>query len=437
MYKEKVFIITQNEIVNTTGGAITSFTDISKFLCEKYDVYAICYTKETRNPNLDERIKFINLYNYYGGRNTFSKAINLFIKENRPSIILFFFAYLYVNAKLSKKYNDIPRILLFRSRPDFYFAVHKKTKHLKDIYINTISQILFPSYHKLLPEYIRNKNVVCIPNPTKSVLKYINTDAENKKIIYLSRIDCWKGHEFLIKSFALIANKYKDWTIDIYGQSQPPELELQLKKLVKSLHLENQIHFCGVTKNPFETFINYDFCVFPSYFEGFPNGLSEALSVGLPAVGFKGASGVNELIIDNKNGLLAEEDYSDFAEKIEILINDKKLRSKFSQEAVKSMKKYDYNIIKDTWINLINETLSNKCTEQSKELYSVSEKYELFSINKLLSMQNSNMKFSYRNFAEKIFSIKNYYSNSCKKILTILGMKITIKKQLKENGSGY
>ena len=431
---KKIFIVTQDAIVNTTGGAITSFINISNFLSEKFDVYGICYANEKGKPNLNKNVRFINLFDYYSDTNNFSNAINRFIRENKPDIILFFFAFLYVDAKLAEEFNNIPRILLFRSRPDFYFAVHQNTKNLKNLYTNTISQILFPSYHKLLPDYIKNKQVVCIPNPTKSVLEYVDTAVEHKKIIYLSRIDCWKGHEFLIKSFALIAYKYKDWTIDIYGQSQPPQLELQLKELVKSLNLENQIHFCGVTKEPFNIYLNYDFCVFPSYFEGFPNGLSEALSVGLPSIGFKSASGVNELIINNENGFLTEETYQDFAEKIEYLINNKELRSKFSARAIELMKKYDCLQIKNTWINLVSNILENNLSSLNSDFDSSACGYELFSIDKLLSMQNVSSKFVYRNFAEKIFSLKNYYSSSGKKkILTILGIKITIKKRIRGN----
>lgn len=426
----KVFIITQDAVVNTTGGAITSFISISEFLSEKYEVYGICYSKENGEPNLGKNVKFVNLYNYYNGEEDFSSAINRFIGDNKPDIMIFFFAYLYVDAKLKDEYKKIPRILLFRSRPDFYFAVHKNTKHLKELYINTVSQVLFPSYYNLLPTYIKKAPVVCIPNSTKPILESISNQNENKKIIYLSRIDCWKGHEFLIKSFALIANKYKDWSIDIYGQSQPPQLEIYLNDLVKALHLEKQIHFCGVTKQPFKTYLNYDFCVFSSYFEGFPNGLSEALSVGLPAIGFEEASGVNELITDNKNGFLTKEKYMDFAEKIEILIKDRELRSRFSIEAKKSMERYDYDLIKNTWINLVADILANGISNLDADFRAstTSSNYKLFSINKLLSMQDVNTCLKYRNFAEKIFSLKRYYSNSGKKkVLTILGIKITIK----------
>lgn len=435
--KKKVFIIVQDAVVNTTGGAITSFVNISNFLSEKFEVYGICYAKENGRPKLNDNVKFINLNNYYIEDKDFSSAINHFIKDNKPDIILFFFTYLYVEANLSEEYNEIPRILLFRSRPDFYFAVHNNNDYLKDVYVNTVSQILFPSYYKLLPDFIRSNSVVCIPNSIHTADELINTNVERKKIIYLSRIDCWKGHKFLINSFSLISKKYPNWSIDIYGQSQPPQLEYELKTLVNSLNLENQIHFCGITKDPYKIFLNYDFCVFPSYFEGFPNGLSESLSVGLPAIGLKGASGVNELIIDNVNGFLVDDSYFEFANKIEILICDRKLRSIFSKNAIALMRSYDLEIIKEKWIDLISSVLNKKIFSLKFEMDSLSCKYKLFSVDKLLSMKNENNKLSYNNFAEKIFSLKKYYEGSRKKkIMTIFGIKILLnRKQFIKQGS--
>lgn len=38
----------------------------------------------------------------------------------------------------------------------------------------------------------------------------------------------------------------------------------------------------------------------PSFWEGFPNAVAEALAYGLPAIGFAEAEGVNSLIFDGK-----------------------------------------------------------------------------------------------------------------------------------------
>ena len=49
---------------------------------------------------------------------------------------------------------------------------------------------------------------------------------------------------------------------------------------------------------------NSSFFVFPSLWEGFPNALVEAFREGLPAIGLRSTSGVNQLIVDKKNGLV-------------------------------------------------------------------------------------------------------------------------------------
>ena len=108
------------------------------------------------------------------------------------------------------------------------------------------------------------------------------------------------------------------------------------------------------------------------------------------------------------------------------------LHSKFIANAKVLMKKYDCLQIKNTWIDLISNILNNNISSLKSDFTSSACEYELFSIEKLLSMQNINTKFEYRNFAEKLFSLKNYYSNSGKKkILTIIGIKITFKKKIK------
>ena len=48
----------------------------------------------------------------------------------------------------------------------------------------------------------------------------------------------------------------------------------------------------------------------PSRFEGFPNALAEAVAYGLPAVAYRGVSGVEELVVDGRNGLLANDEAS-------------------------------------------------------------------------------------------------------------------------------
>ena len=424
--KNKIFLVIQPQVTNVIGGAITVFINLSNMLVKNgYDVYGICYNEILGKPSsLNEEVKFINLYEEYSDLN-FSQAINKKTEEVSPNLIIFFFPFLYVDANLSEKFSNIPRILMFHSRPDIYFKFNDIKDELEPLYCNTTAQILFDSYKKFLPEFIKSENVITIPNGLKQQNKTINTNTEHKKIIYLSRIDLWKGHKFLIKSFKLIAPKYPDWTIDIYGQSEPPEFEEELKKLVKEKKIENQIFFKGITSNPTETMLNYDFCVFPSYLEGFPLGLTEAQSVGLPCIGLKGCSGVNELIINDYNGYLAEEKIEDFAQKIEKLILSKETRTLFSKNAKISAEKYNSEIINKKWIDII-EKIINKIPIESVSTSATIAQNDFFPIDRIISTTHRKLKWY-----QYIFSIKNQLKY---KILTILGIKIKYKRKKKNNG---
>jgi len=429
MSQKKIFIVSLSEITHVVGGAITITINMCNFLVKAgYEVYCICSDNiDGRPQQIDEKVNFINLAYRYNGQ-PFSKAINQLAEEVKPDLFIFFFSFLYENAQLSAGYINTPKVIMFHSRPDFYFQNNcDKLKKLYSCDKNIISQILFDSYKSLLPDFIRNRNVITIPNGVKTIDKTINTDIEHKKIIYLSRINCWKGLEFLINSFKLIAQKYPDWSIDIYGQSQPEEYVNELKCLVKKLKLEKQINFQGITRNPIETMMNYDFCVFPSYFEGFPMGLIESLSVGLPCIGLEECSGVNEIISDGENGFLAQEDYADFSQKIEALIKDKELREKMSQKAKQTADKYDKKQIDEKWLSVIKNLLNNEAIsiEQTPDV----KGKKLFPLAKIQQMYKQQHK-KYIKPWDYIFSIKNS-QNKKRKIITVLGLQIKFKRKRK------
>lgn len=378
---KKIFIVMQKEVVDTIGGTITIFVDYCNILFDKgYDVWGIFWAnKSTKPKNLNKNIKYINLKYIKENIKTFSEAINYLAKNEKPDLFLYFSPSYYAQSKLNDNFNSIPRILMFHGRPDYYFKMEKNLeKKLKKHYKNTISQILFPSYINLLPKFIDKKNVYHIPNPSDVDENKIDVNAEKKKIIFLSRIAPCKGIDFLIKSAKIVFEKYPTWTMDLYGQSQPEEFRDDIEKYIKKNNLEKNIFLKGITENPKKTFLNYDFCIFPSYIEGFPMGLIEAQSVGLPSIGLSGCSGVNELIIDNCNGYLSNLDAKDFANKIIKLINSKETRKKMSENAINSTKKYNKEKIYDIWIELIENVLNNNFQTNITNIEKA--KYKLFPI---------------------------------------------------------
>lgn len=408
--KKKILIVILNDVIDTVGGAITSFNNFTNMLIENdYDVCA-GFSKKKSDYKQGTRENGLRLYNL--------KNVNFekVVKKENPNLMIFYYPRDVLKTLKKDIFKNVPKILMNHTRPDFYIEYELIKDKLRDF--NCV-QILFNSFEPMVRKYFKG-DIVTIPNEVNTENIERKKEEEFKNIIYLSRVDIWKGHEFLINSFAKIAKKYPDWKLNIFGQFDPKRYKKQLEKQIKKLGLEKQVILNGATQKPFEEFAKADFCVFPSYFEGFGLGLAEALSTGLPAIGLKGSSGVNELIKDTENGFLTEENEDDFAEKIEYLINNKNKRYEMGLNAKQSIKKYSKEIIAHKWLTTIEKVLNNEnvCSTMEENFL----KYEIFSMSKIYNIMYKKRCMS---FIQRIFSISNLGKE---KMICILGIKFKIKR---------
>ncbi len=408
--KKKILTVILNDVINTVGGAITAFYNFQNMLIENN--YEVCgLFSSNKSDKLYTKENGLKLYNFQ------TYDLKDVVKSESPDLIIFFYPRdVLKTLEDNKIYENIPKILMNHTRPDFYVEYEMIKDKIKDF---KAVQVLLDSFKTMVKPYY-NGPVVEIGNEVPAFEEENNDKKENKNIIYLSRVDVWKGQDFLIKSFAKIAKKYPEWKLNIYGQFDPKRYKKHLSKLIKKYGLENQVFLNGATNEPYKKLKEADFCVFPSYFEGFGLGLAEALSNGLPAIGFKGATGVNELIKDNENGFLAEEDENDFAERIEYLINNREKRLEMGINAKNSVKKYSKEIIEQKWLNLIEKVLNNE--EIQTDNIENFLKYESFSIQKIYDIMYKKRCLS---FIQKLFSVSNLGKE---KMVCIFGIKFKIKR---------
>ena len=123
-------------------------------------------------------------------------------------------------------------------------------------------------------------------------------------------------------------------------------------KQIKEYKLNNQIFCHNRTNAPYEVLADSSICAFPSKYEGFPLALTEAMSIGLPCIGFASCTGVNEIIEDEKNGFLVD-DVEGFADKLRILMNNPELCVKLGENGKCKMKLYEDKVVYDKWEMLL------------------------------------------------------------------------------------
>jgi len=167
-----------------------------------------------------------------------------------------------------------------------------------------------------------------------------------------------KGVDILIKAFSKIAKKYPNLNLYIIGNG--PE-ETNLKQLVEEFSLQKRVKFLG--KLDLSTTIYYlkgaliNIC--PSRSEGGGIINFEAHAASCLAVG-SSVEGIKEYIRNEKTGLTFESgNENDLAKTLEKALDNVKLRNKLVKTAKQAIKKYDWCIIANKYLQGYNKTKLN------------------------------------------------------------------------------
>lgn len=389
-------------VINSEGGTEKVLCNMAnEFVARGHNVSIICCEKKQGKPffPLSDKVKFINLndtgkeikchsllrvkreilkacgkldkterdkifiksrYDNNYIKNRFVKIIN----KIQPDIII---AYDYL-VVLFLKYlmkNSLPTIAMLHNDTSRYFNDNSSKLQISAFNLVDCIQILDKNKVNLVKTYCPNIPVIYIPNTiekikrefkfdTKHVFKIINVGALTKEI---------KRQHIIIEAFNKIKKDFANWNIEFVGGTKTEngkQYKEEMLKYIDKNNLKNNIFFAGVSSNVMNKLVEADIFAFPSKSEGMPLALIEAMSVGLPAIGFKSCPGVNEIIVDGENGFLCEDSVDDFAQKLKILMEDNILRSKMGDNAKISVKQFSPEIVWNQWENLMKEVIDTR-----------------------------------------------------------------------------
>ncbi|NOH22773.1 glycosyltransferase [Vibrio europaeus] len=110
-------------------------------------------------------------------------------------------------------------------------------------------------------------------------------------VVSVGHLTNQKGHDLLIK--ALAAMKRDDVIVHIAGRGP---LKQELENLSEELGVRHQVVFHGFMSNPFPLIKACDLFVLASRFEGFPNALVEARTLGIPVLASNCRGGIFEIL---------------------------------------------------------------------------------------------------------------------------------------------
>lgn len=217
-----------------------------------------------------------------------------------------------------------------------------------------------------------------INDKVSSKYKFIPSQIINNPIDFESISE--KANELISDDFQYVLSagsmnknvKQFDKLIACYSKSDLPKKNIKLlilgdgklkKKwiqLVASLNLQEMVIFKGNVKNPFRYYATALFTISTSKYEGMPMVLLESLACKTPIISWNYASGPNEIITNDVNGLLVEnQDSEKLIEAINLFVSDNNLYLQCKENALISVKKFSLETIGKEWLMVFKNIVHN------------------------------------------------------------------------------
>lgn len=205
--------------------------------------------------------------------------------------------------------------------------------------------------------YLGNKlpRKTVMPNPLAyPCVKQVEVN-RRKNVLAVGRIDDWrvKGFDILLQAWSLIAEKHKDWVLEIAGGGKETSKETLLQ-IAKDYNVEDSVKLLGFRRDIDSVMRESSIFVLSSRVEGFGMVLIEAMSQGCVCISFDDGGRQREIISSEKEGIVVEgHDVRKLAESLDIVIDDPGMRHALSEAAVKRADYFNLDIIELRWEKLI------------------------------------------------------------------------------------
>ena len=310
--------------------------------------------------HIDLGIRFVQQYRYHGLKRyliyyqlirLFQRKIKTLIKDERPDVLITNtseFADFLVECK-----GEVPLVVESHGTFDRPFHMQEMTitnrikRYFHNKALSKVDRIVALTHGDADQWRSINPNVSVIPNIVTMNETDDFSDCENKRVIFVGRLDSQKGFQYLNTIWEIVEKRHPDWCLDIYGEGA--DLQENRNMIPQGKHIFPH----GQTLDILDKYKESSILILTSIYEPFGLVMPEAMSCGIPVVAFDCPYGPSEIISDGKDGFLIDcYDVEAFADKLCMLIENEVIRKQMGMNAIQSALRFKKGKIMPQWNNL-------------------------------------------------------------------------------------
>lgn len=180
-----------------------------------------------------------------------------------------------------------------------------------------------------IKKHVPEADVVLVPNPVNTKKLPPVCESTEKQVVFLGWVIKTKGVDELVEAWNTVGEKYPDYKLLVIGQAKTEYLE-ELKSKVK---VEN-IEFTGEMEHgkAMETLSKSEVFVLPSYTEGFPNAVVEAMALKKSVVATS-VGAIPEMLEGDCGILIKPKSVEDTVVALDKVLGDTALRDRLAENA--------------------------------------------------------------------------------------------------------
>lgn len=228
------------------------------------------------------------------------RSIRIEITRHCPQVVVGFGTAAAIYAILGASFTGVPVVVCERSDPRRAVGIWRLLRSI--LYRRAAGAIFQTSQASQLLADIEFPMRSVIPNPVSPRVFELPQVERRDVIVNTSRHVQGKGLDELLDAFAVAVRHGVAFNLHLYGDG--PETE-RLRLKAKSLGVSSRVLFLAPSNTVLEEVNRARIFVLPSYVEGFPNALLEAMGLGLACISTDCPVGApRELLGDQENGIL-------------------------------------------------------------------------------------------------------------------------------------